>query len=56
MHISSLFIRRPVATSLLSLALLMVGSVAYSILPVASLPNVDFPVIGINAALPGASP
>jgi multidrug efflux pump len=56
MHISALFIRRPVATSLLSLALLMAGSVAYSILPVASLPNVDFPVIGINANLPGASP
>ncbi len=56
MHISALFIRRPVATSLLSLALLMAGSGAYSILPVASLPNVDFPVIGINAALPGASP
>ena len=56
MHISSLFIRRPVATSLLSLALLMAGSGAYSILPVASLPNVDFPVIGISAALPGASP
>jgi len=56
MHISALFIRRPVATSLLSLALLMAGSVAYSILPVASLPNVDFPVIGSSAALPGASP
>jgi multidrug efflux pump len=56
MHISALFIKRPVATSLLSLALLMAGSVAYSVLPVASLPNVDFPVIGINAALPGASP
>jgi len=56
MQISSLFIRRPVATSLLSLALLMAGSVAYSILPVASLPNVDFPVVGISAALPGASP
>src|ERR1700678_4310054 len=56
MHISSLFIRRPVATSLLSLALLMAGSGAYSILPVASLPNVDFPVVGISAALPGASP
>jgi multidrug efflux pump len=56
MHISALFIRRPVATSLLSLALLMAGSVAYSILPVASLPNVDFPVIGVNANLPGASP
>jgi multidrug efflux pump len=56
MHISSLFIRRPVATSLLSLALLMAGSVAYSNLPVASLPNVDFPVVGISANLPGASP
>jgi hydrophobe/amphiphile efflux-1 (HAE1) family protein len=56
MHISALFIKRPVATSLLSVALLMAGSGAYSILPVASLPNVDFPVIGIGAALPGASP
>ena len=56
MHISALFIRRPVATSLLSLALLMAGSVAYSNLPVASLPNVDFPVIGTNAGLPGANP
>ncbi len=51
-----LFIRRPVATSLLSLALLLAGSVAYSILPVASLPDVDFPVIGVGAGLPGASP
>ena len=56
MHLSALFIKRPVATSLLSLALLLAGSVAYSILPVASLPNVDFPVIGIGAGLPGASP
>jgi hydrophobe/amphiphile efflux-1 (HAE1) family protein len=56
MHLSALFIRRPVATSLLSLALLMAGSGAYSILPVASLPNVDFPVVGISATLPGASP
>src|ERR1700679_2350432 len=56
MHLSAPFIRRPVATTLLSLALLMAGSVAYSILPVASLPNVDFPVVGVNAALPGASP
>ena len=56
MHISALFIRRPVATSLLSLALLMAGSGAYSILPVASLPNVDFPVIGVGANMPGASP
>jgi len=56
MHLSAPFIQRPVATSLLSLALLMAGSVAYSLLPVASLPNVDSPVIGVSAGLPGASP
>ena len=56
MHLSAPFIQRPVATSLLSLALLMAGSVAYSLLPVASLPNVDMPVIGVGAGLPGASP
>ncbi len=56
MHLSAIFIRRPVATSLLSLALLLAGSAAYSILPVASLPDVDFPVIGVSAGLPGASP
>ena len=56
MHLSAPFIRRPVATSLLSLALLLAGSVAYSLLPVASLPDVDFPVIGVSAGLPGASP
>jgi multidrug efflux pump len=56
MHLSAPFIQRPVATSLLSLALLLAGSVAYSILPVASLPDVDFPVIGVSAGLPGASP
>ena len=56
MHLSAPFIQRPVATSLLSLALLMAGSVAYSLLPVASLPDVDFPVIGVGGGLPGASP
>ena len=56
MHLSAPFIQRPVATSLLRLALLLAGSVAYSLLPVASLPNVDFPVIGVGAGLPGASP
>jgi len=56
MHLSAPFIRRPVATSLLSMALLLAGSVAYSLLPVASLPDVDFPVIGVGAGLPGASP
>ncbi len=50
------FYQRPVATSLLSLALLLAGSVAYSLLPVASLPDVDFPVIGVGAGLPGGSP
>ena len=56
MHLSAPFIKRPVATSLLSIALLLAGSVAYSVLPVASLPDVDFPVIGVGAGLPGASP
>jgi multidrug efflux pump len=56
MHLSAPFIQRPVATSLLSLALLLAGSVAYSLLPVASLPNVDYPVIGVGAGLPGGSP
>jgi multidrug efflux pump len=56
MHLSAPFIQRPVATSLLSLALLLAGSVAYSLLPVASLPNIDMPVIGVGAGLPGASP
>ena len=56
MHISAPFIKRPVATTLLSVALLLAGSVAYSVLPVASLPDVDFPVIGVGAGLPGASP
>ncbi len=56
MHLSAPFIQRPVATTLLSLALLLAGSVAYSLLPVASLPNVDYPVIGVGAGLPGGSP
>ena len=56
MHLSAPFIQRPVATSLLSLALLLAGSVAFSLLPVASLPNVDMPVIGVGAGMPGASP
>src|SRR5262249_53986488 len=48
--------RRPVATSLLSMALLLVGALAYRFLPVASLPSVEFPVIAVQAVLPGASP
>ncbi len=56
MHLAAPFIRRPVATSLLSLALLMAGAVAYSLLPVASLPEIDLPTISVNAGLPGGSP
>ncbi len=56
MSISSSFIRRPVATSLIAVALLVFGLVAYVNLPVAALPQVDFPTLQISAALPGASP
>jgi multidrug efflux pump len=56
MHISAPFIRRPVATALLSLAILMAGAVAFYFLPVAALPKVDFPTIFVRGALPGASP
>ncbi len=53
---SERFIRRPVATTLLMLALLLVGLVAYPLLPVAPLPQIDFPTITVSAQLPGASP
>jgi hydrophobe/amphiphile efflux-1 (HAE1) family protein len=56
MHISEPFIRRPVATSLLSIAILLAGGVAFYLLPVAALPHVDFPTIYVRASLPGASP
>jgi multidrug efflux pump len=56
MHISAPFIRRPVATSLLSIAILLAGGVAFYFLPVAALPRVDFPTVYIRAGLPGASP
>ncbi len=56
MSISAPFIRRPVATSLLMAALLLVGLAAYPLLPVAPLPKVDFPTISVSASLPGASP
>jgi hydrophobe/amphiphile efflux-1 (HAE1) family protein len=56
MNISAPFIRRPVATSLLTLALLLSGIVAYRLLAVAPLPQVDYPVVSVGAALPGASP
>jgi hydrophobe/amphiphile efflux-1 (HAE1) family protein len=56
MSISTPFIKRPIATSLLSAALLLGGGVAYRFLPVASLPQVEFPTISVSAGLPGASP
>ena len=56
MNLSAPFIRRPVGTTLLALALFMLGAVAYFFLPVASLPAVDFPAIGISASRPGADP
>ena len=56
MSISSPFIRRPIATSLLMAAVLLVGIAAYPLLPVAPLPRVDFPTIAVSGSLPGASP
>src|SRR5207248_252593 len=55
-NVSEPFIRRPVATSLLAAAVLVSGVGAYSLLPVAPLPRVDFPTINVSAGLPGASP
>src|SRR5262245_27592123 len=56
MNISEPFVRRPIATTLLSVAVLLAGIVAYRTLPVAPLPQVEFPVISVQAVLPGASP
>jgi len=56
MTLSDGFIRRPVATSLLMLAIALFGLVAYRALPVSDLPNVDFPTIVVTASLPGANP
>jgi HAE1 family hydrophobic/amphiphilic exporter-1 len=54
--ISGPFIRRPVATTLLMAAIALIGVVAYPLLPVAPLPQIDFPTIAVSASLPGASP
>jgi multidrug efflux pump len=54
--ISSTFIYRPVATTLLTVAVAFAGALAYTLLPVSPLPQVDFPTIQVSAALPGASP
>jgi len=55
-NVSRPFIQRPIATSLLAAAILVAGAAAYTQLPVAPLPRVDFPTISVNAGLPGASP
>jgi hydrophobic/amphiphilic exporter-1 (mainly G- bacteria), HAE1 family len=53
---SGVFIRHPVATTLVMVAILLAGAVAYPLLPVAPLPQIDFPTIAVSASLPGASP
>jgi multidrug efflux pump len=56
MNISAPFIRRPVATTLLTAGTILVGAIAFSVLPVSPLPQVDFPTISVSASLPGGSP
>ncbi|MBZ5567755.1 MAG: multidrug efflux RND transporter permease subunit [Acidobacteriia bacterium] len=56
MNVSEPFIRRPVGTSLLAVAVLIAGFIAYFLLPVSPLPEVEFPTISVQAGLPGASP
>jgi HAE1 family hydrophobic/amphiphilic exporter-1 len=55
-NLASPFIHRPVATTLLAVGLLLLGVVGYALLPVAALPNVDFPTLQVSASLPGANP
>ncbi len=56
MNISAPFIRRPVATTLLTAGTVLVGAIAFKVLPVSPLPQVDFPTISVGASLPGGSP
>ena len=56
MNFSTPFIRRPVATTLVTLGITLAGAIAFFLLPVSPLPQVDFPTISVQAALPGASP
>jgi HAE1 family hydrophobic/amphiphilic exporter-1 len=56
MNLSALFIRRPVTTTLIQLAIIIFGIFAYRVLPVSDLPPIDFPTIQVSAGLPGASP
>ena len=56
MNLSAPFIKRPVATALLTAAIALAGGLAFRLLPVAPLPEVDYPTIQVHANLPGASP
>jgi len=56
MNISAPFIARPVATTLLTIAVVLAGIMAFRTLPVSPLPQVDFPTISVTAGMPGASP
>jgi len=56
MNVSAAFIERPVATTLLTLGIALAGAIAFPLLPVSPLPQVDFPTISVRAGLPGASP
>src|ERR1700726_1406292 len=55
MNISAPFIRRPVASTLITVGIAFAGALAYTVLPVSPLPQVDFPKISVNASLPGGS-
>ncbi|MDQ1471817.1 MAG: multidrug efflux pump, partial [Bryobacterales bacterium] len=56
MSVSTPFINRPVATTLLTVAMTLAGAIAYTMLPVSPIPQVDFPTIFVSASLPGGSP
>jgi multidrug efflux pump len=56
MSLSTPFIHRPVATTLLTVAIALAGIIAFLVLPVAALPQIDYPTIAVSASLPGASP
>src|SRR5262245_47142797 len=56
MNLSGAFIERPVATTLITIAIALAGAVAFGVLPVSPLPQVDFPTISVSASLPGANP
>jgi len=56
MNFATLFVRRPVATTLIQLSLILFGIIGYRALPVSDLPTIDYPTIQVNASLPGANP